>query len=166
MAAIEDTATVYIYRLSKFGLDDIDYKLYVDGKSTHNILKSNEYCAFHVKEGDVTIGAIANGIIEHSLAMDLDDDKDYFLKITPTDGDNFKIESVEETKALIEISKTELNGSILAEDPAKNKLVQEKKTTPKLVPVSDEIAKLYEMKEKGIITEAEFKSLKAKIIAK
>ncbi|MEA2110436.1 MAG: SHOCT domain-containing protein [Campylobacterota bacterium] len=165
--AIEGTATVYIYRASKLGVDDNKYKIYVDGKYSHRQLKTNEYFPFHIREGDVTISAISNGIIEHELTMDLDNEKDYFIRITPIEGDDFTLKAVQEPQALTQIAKTGLSGSMFEEDPKESKLVEKKDTevASPLAP-SDEITKLYEMKERGIITEAEFKSLKAKVIAK
>ncbi len=166
--SIDDTATVYIYRLNHPGLDGTSYKIYVDGRYTHHYLKANEYFPFHIKEGETTISAIANGIIEHAIELDLDDDNDYFLKITPTDGDNFTFEVVGESVALNEITGTVLSGSTFEENPVENKVVEEKVATKPtgISSASDEISKLYDMKEKGIITDAEFQTLKAKVIAK
>ncbi len=164
--AIDGTATVYVYRLPKLGVDATDYKLYVDGKYTHQLLKANEYFAFHIKEGKVTISAIANGILEHSVSLDLSNTQDYFLKVTPVAGDNFTIKAVQEAQALSEILTTDLSGSTREENPEETKLVKAQSPSTKQLSASDEITKLYEMKEKGIISQEEFAALKAKIITK
>jgi hypothetical protein len=166
--SIDDTATVYTYRLNHPGLDGTSYKIYVDGKYAHHYLKANEYFPFHIKEGKVTISAIANGLIEHAIELDLDDDEEYFLRVIPKEGGDFTFEVVNESVALNEIRGTKLSGSTFEENPVEDKVVEEKALTQpqQSTNASDEINKLYDMKEKGIITDAEFQTLKAKVISK
>ena len=162
--AVDNTALVYIYRLATPGLDANNYRIYVDHKYTHQLLKANEYFPFHIKAGDLTISAMTNSIIEHKIAMNLETKKEYFLKITPIEGGDFTLKEVSQTQAINELAATQLSGSEIKEDPTLSKVVDNTKTTQ--VSASDEITKLYEMKEKGIITEAEYQKLKAKVIAK
>ncbi len=164
---IENTALVYIYRLSSHGLDDVKYRLYADDEKINYMLAGGEYAPMHIKTGTVRIRAVANGVLEHTINLNLKAANSYFVKLTPKEGGNFTITATTSAKGLSDLKKTFLSGSTLEIDPLHKKVVEEKKETAIQHPsISGEIAKLYEMKEKGIITQEEFTALKAKVIAK
>ena len=165
--AIENTALVYIYRLSSHGLDDVKYRLYAGNEKIDYMLGGGEYAPVHIKSGAVSIRAVANGVLEHTLDLNLEAPNSYFVKLTPKEGGDFTIEAMTNIQGLTDLKKTFLSGSELEIDPLKKKVVEEKEeTVTQHLSISDEIAKLYEMKERGIITQEEFTALKAKVIAK
>ncbi len=164
---IENTALVYMYRLSSHGLDDVKYRLYADDEKINYMLGGGEYAPVHIKAGTVRIRAVANGVLEHTLNLNLEAANSYFVKLTPKEGGNFTITATTRVQGLTDLKKTFLSGSTLEIDPLHKKVVEEKEeTATKHSSISDEIAKLYEMKERGIITQEEFTALKAKVIAK
>jgi hypothetical protein len=163
---IENSAVVYIYRLLSHGNDDVKYRLFVNGEKIDSIIAANEYVPLHIKTGEVTISAVAKGVIEHSVTMNVQNAQRYFVKLTPTAGGDFTCKTLEPDKASSEIATTFLSGSVLKIDPTQSKIIQTKTDKQTPASASEEISKLYEMNQKGIITDEEFAALKAKVIEK
>ena len=159
----QESALVYIYRPAVHGHNTPTYRLYIDDEKIPYVLGGGEYAPVYIKAGKATLRAVANGILEQSTALDLHAGETYFIRTLPTEGGIFTMQRVTDNEALKELSHTFLSGSELTIDADKKKLITDTKgNTP--TSVSDEIAKLYEMKEQGIITEAEFVRLKTKLI--
>ncbi len=161
----KEGALVYLYRPLVHGHNTPTYRLNVDDEKIPYILGGGEYAPVYVKAGHAKFRAVANGILEQSIALDLQKHHTYFIRILPQENGTFTMQKIAEDPALHEISQTFLSGSELAIDADKKKLIP--RTTPQTsASVSDEIAKLYGMKKEGIITDKEFRQLKAKIIAR
>ncbi len=164
-AISQESALLYIYRPLVHGHNTPAYRLYVDDEKVPYVLSGGEYAPVYVKTGRATIRAVSNGILEQSVTLDLQKGAAYFIRTLPLEGGIFSMQHIADTQALNEISHTFLSGSELSIDTDKKKLITHDQS-PTSISVSDEIAKLYQMKEQGIITEEEFTQLKTKIIGR
>ncbi len=161
----QESALVYIYRPLVHGHNTPTYRLYVDDEKIPYVLGGGEYAPVYVKAGSVTVRAVANGILEQSVILNLHKGRTYFIRTLPQEGGTFTMQRISDDPAQQEIVHTFLSGSELKIDAAKKKLVPQNKPESSAL-ISDEIAKLYKMKEQGIITETEFIQLKTKLIAR
>ena len=159
----QESALVYLYRPSIHGHNTPTYRLYVDNEKIPYILGGAEYAPVYLKAGKATFRAVANGILEQSVTLDLHNNTAYFIRTLPQEDGTFTMQPIAADQALNEISRTFLSGSELQIDADKKKLITHN-AAQESPSASDEIAKLYKMKEQGIITEEEFIRLKTKVI--
>lgn len=175
---LENASLVYIY-LPNYSetVEDIsnqNYRVRINDKSVEGRIKSNEYMAFNLKPQTIKFSATRANIEEKIANLDLKVGGVYYLRIRDNlqDG-SFSFEPVSKEIGEKEIVKTELSGSVLED---KKKILTELVGIPEVkkeetktqisISTTDELEKAYGLKEKGIITDEEFKALKSKIISK
>ncbi|EQB39564.1 hypothetical protein M947_06115 [Sulfurimonas hongkongensis] len=170
-----------------------EYSLRINNKPVMQRIKDGEYMVLNLKPQAMTLSATKNQIQEVVLDLDLKEGETYYLKIVDSqDGSAFDFVKVKSSEAKAEIASTGLAGSseespenIITEfvNPKKSESMEVKAVAPAPVsaqapatskthmqtaPMSktDEIMKAYGLKEKGIINEEEFKTLKTNILNK
>ncbi len=139
--------------------------------------------AFNVKPEQVEISVVRKQIEKKSITLDLKVGQTYYLKIADNlAGNNFDFLRMNKRDAYPELAKTGLSGSTVEnEDNIINVFTDEPKEDESVIvaPLApqttlstsspskmDEIQKAYDMKEKGMLSEDEFKALKAEILAR
>jgi len=188
---IENAALVYVYADSAVGfgegMNSAYFNIRINNKRYLQRIRSGEYMAFDLKPEAMSISATRAQIEEKVVKLDLKAGQIYYLKIRDNlDGGRFEFEQVSSEEATKEIVKTGLAGS--SEESAKNIITEfvnpkedkKENTSPKIEPTtkvqpnadtnaaskSDEIEKAHMLKEKGILSEEEFKALKTEILTK
>ena len=177
---LPDSALVYVYFPQHVATDESShessYNLYFNDRRVNETIFVNEYMPFQVKSGKVKITLSRKQIEEKSILLDLKSGTTYYLKIQDNlSGNNFDFVQVNKNVGLSEISETGLAGTsvsdedniinIFTDTPKKEPKVASSKATTEASKI-DKIQKAYEMKEKGILSEDEFKALKSEILAK
>jgi hypothetical protein len=174
---LENAALVYMYISSSLSTDeggtDIYYRFLINGKIAKEKIRSNEYIALDLKPALTSITLVRGAVEERSVTLNLEAGKIYYLKANVNlENDDFELIQVSEKIGSKEILKTGLAESTAID---KDNLITEyvnkpdEKVTDKSVKVkseADEIQRLYDMKEKGVLTQEEFETLKAKVIGK
>ena len=170
-----------------------DFNIRINNKRYLQRIKSGEYIAFNLKPETMTISATRSQIEEQVLKLNLQSGQIYYLRIKDNiDGDKFEFEQIVNALASKEIIKTGLAGSseespqnIITEfvNPKEDKKedmivkaqpaavaqpapVAQPMVNTKSLSKSDEIEKAYNLKQKGILSEEEYKNLKTEILAK
>ncbi|MDO8454398.1 MAG: hypothetical protein Q7S59_07505, partial [Sulfurimonas sp.] len=159
------------------------FNIRINNKRYLQRIRSGEYMAFDLKPEAMIISATRAQIEEKAVQLDLKAGQIYYLKIRDNlDGGRFEFEQMSEEAAAKEIVKTGLAGS---SEESRNNIITEfvnskEDTSVKVEPTittqpiadtnapskSDEIEKAHNLKEKGILSEEEFKALKNEILAK
>jgi len=183
---LDDAALIYVYVVSQSGVSennkDHAYKIKVNGKNVEGYIKADEYMALDLKPGSVEVTATRADVEAQSIKLELKAGDINYLKIK-SHSDAFAKFDIIKSQSVVakkEISKTvdatsknivekEIESTTIFADkkaPAKESVVQT--PAPIQAPVSkmDELEKAYKLKEKGIISEEEFKTLKSQIISK
>ena len=177
---LANSALVYIYLPSNIGTSDSDYSsdynIRFNGRQVMEKISSNEYMAFNVKPEKVDVSVVRKQIEEKVISLDLKVGQVYYLKIEDNlAGNNFNFIRMNKSDAYPELIKTGLAGSsVESEDNIINVFTDEPKKEESVVATPtantsskiDEIQKAYDMKEKGMLSEDEFNSLKSEILAK
>ncbi len=179
---LADSALVYVYLPSSISDDestnDSDYNIRFNGRQVMERISSGEYMAFNVKPERVEVSVVRKQIEEKSIVLDLKVGQTYYLKIEDNlDGNSFDFVRVNKRDAYPELMKTGLAGSsveseeniinVFTDEPKKEESVVMTPTpTANTSSKIDEIQKAYDMKEKGMLSEDEFNTLKAEILAK
>ena len=176
---LEGAALVYVYVVPQAGVTDNykdhAYKIRVNGKNVEGYVKTGEYLALDLKPGNIELSAARADVEVQSIKLQLAAGDNNYLKIKSY-SDGFAKFDVVKTQDVI--AKKEIASSVNAK--SKNivekeiedtVLLSDKKEPAKeqnVVPLSktDELDKAYKLKEKGVITEEEFKTLKSQIISK
>ncbi|MCX6052711.1 MAG: DUF2846 domain-containing protein [Campylobacterales bacterium] len=175
------------------GTSSKDFNIRINNKRFLQRIKSGEYMAFNLKPEAMTLSATRSQIEEKVLKLNLQSGQIYYLRIKDNmDGDKFEFEQIANAIASKEITKTGLAGSseespanIITEfvNPKEDKkeevivkaqpatvaqpaAVAQPVANTKSLSKSDEIEKAYNLKEKGILSEQEYKALKTEILAK
>jgi len=182
--ALEKGSLVYIYIPESLSTDESlhqsNYLIRINGKRYSQRVMQGEYVVLKLKANPTKISATQQEIMEKSLDLNLENSKIYYLRIRDDlDNGEFSFERVSDAKGLKEISKTGLAGSneespsniitefINPDDENQTQTQQKQETKPvSKSSKTQEIQKAYEMKEKGIITDEEFKALKSDIMSK
>ncbi len=167
---ILDSALVYIYLPATLSNDDETssdiYTIYINDKIVKGALESNEYRAFDMKVNSTTFSIVRGAIERKSITLDLKEGNIYYLKIeNGLENNDFNLLLVNKIQGLKEISKTGLSGSVAVNQNTLITEVIESKETQKISKI-DEIEKAYKLKEKGILSQAEFEKLKTEILVK
>jgi len=185
---LENSALVYVYQPLNIGTDEnmnmSDYNIRFNGRQVMERISTNEYMTFNVKPEKVAISIVRKQIEEKVITLDLKAGQVYYLKILDNlEGNTFDFVRVDKDTAYPELAKTGLAGSsvesedniinVFVDEPEKESaLVLEKEVTQQQTSVApssskmDEIQKAFDMKEKGMLNEEEFNTLKAEILAK
>ncbi|MEA3523171.1 MAG: SHOCT domain-containing protein [Campylobacterota bacterium] len=165
---LKNTALVYVYNAKTVSTDENTYEniftIKIDNKIATAKLFESEYVAYDLKPRTVTISVLKAAIEVKNITLDLEAGESYYLRIKGSESVEF--ENINEAQALKEIAKTGVAGSNYifgAEDKVEG-LVDTTSDNKKPRSEADEIQRLYDMKEKGIITQEEFQTLKAKVI--
>ncbi|WP_321779304.1 hypothetical protein [Sulfurimonas sp.] len=177
------------------GSSDPEYSIRINNKPYMQRLKEGEYIVLNLKPQAMTISATKKQISEKVLKMNFKEGKTYYLKISSSEDGIVNFEQINNSIGSKEITKTGLAGSseessenIITEfvNPKEKESMEVKAAVaPAVVPVTtpqkvtlppavsspqvsktDEIMKAFEMKEKGIVTDEEFKALKINILNK
>lgn len=174
---LENAALVYIYVTSAISTvessSSADYNIRINNKRVLQRVKSGEYTLYNLKPENLTLSAVRSQIEEKKLTLDLKAGEVYYLRVRDNlENGGFVFEKVSKEVGAKEIAKTGLAGSIMEE---KSSIVTEivevinPEDTQKLqAPLSkpDELQKAYNLKEKGILSEEEYKALKKEILTK
>lgn len=169
---ISNNSVVYVYMLNDIGddenLNDKPFSIFVNGKRVTDKIISGEYVAYELKPTKVTISALRGEIESKEIEIDLKPKNSYYLKIkTELDNDDFSFTQMSEQVGKTEILKTGLAGSNrIFKDEKPEEVVSTADANIQKPSKADEIQRLYDMKEKGILTQEEFETLKAKVISK
>ena len=182
-----EAALVYMYVTMDSGINDTDrmpnYVIGINGKNTEGSIEHGTYKYFNLKPGQVTISATRSDIEKQDIKLTLDAGKTYFLRVKSFSDDfaKFEITRVNSNEAYPELKDTTLADkfeksenvisaliSSSSDEPevTKAKAVEASSATTQSPSKMDEIQKAYDMKEKGMLSEDEFNTLKAEILAK
>jgi len=175
---LENSALVYVYQPLNISADEnaniSDYNIRFNGRQVMERISSNEYMVFNVKPEKVDVSVVRKQIEEKVIRLDLQVGEIYYLEILDNlEGNAFDFVQVDKKRAYPQLAKTGLAGSsvenveniinVFSDEPKKEPaLVPTHRTTSKM----DEIQKAFDMKEKGMLSEEEFNTLKAEILAK
>lgn len=192
---LDNAALVYVYAKMSLDSSESstrgEYSLRINNKPVMQRIQDGEYMIFNLKPQPMKISATKKQIQEKVLDLDLNAGQIYYLKIVDSqDGSAFDFVKVSSSHAKVEITKTGLAGS--SEESPENIITEfvnpketesmEVKSSAVAAPVAvpqvsapvttmpmsktDEIMKAYGLKEKGIISDEEFKALKTNILNK
>ncbi|MDP2892840.1 MAG: SHOCT domain-containing protein [Sulfurimonas sp.] len=184
---LEEAVLVYVYVVSQSGVaenyKDHAYKIKVNGKGVDGLVKTDEYMALDLKPGNIEVSATRADIETQSIKLNLKAGDVHYLKVKSFSDAFAKFDLIKEQSVVAkkEIAKTvdatskniiekEIEGVTVFADkkaPVVETAVPVQLSAPQ-VPTSktDELEKAYKLKEKGIISEEEFKTLKSQIISK
>ena len=187
---LANAALVYVYVAMDAGVNDTNrnpyYKVGLNGKNTKGGMVTNEYMAFNLKPETVLISTTRADIEKQELTIQLQAGETRYLKVQSFSDDfgKFSFKEVSSEVGAKEIAKTraavedkkeadyidvlvesvssdeEENAAIVKED------VSEKDTVKSAQSNADELERLFELKEKGAISQEEYETLKAKVINK
>ena len=182
---VAEAALVYVYVSESYGdIESASYQSYsirINGKRVGERLKAGEYTTLDLKPNPVKLSATKDQIIEKSLDLDLKAGETYYLKIRDNlEKGAFAFEHVSKEIGAKEITKTGVAGSMIDDidntitelvgtgKAQESQVVEATREVKAPVPTSkiDELEKAYKLKEKGIINDEEFKTLKSQIISK
>jgi hypothetical protein len=187
---LEEAALVYVYVVSQSGVaenyKDHAYKIKVNGKGVDGLVKTDEYMALDLKPGNVEVSATRADIETQSIKLDLKAGDVHYLKVKSFSDAFAKFDLIKEQSIVAkkEIAKTvdATSKNIIEKEIESVTVFADKKAlvvesaaqtpAPVQLPVqapaskTDELEKAYKLKEKGIISEEEFKTLKSQIITK
>lgn len=183
---MSSAALVYVYITIDSGINDTnrmpDYVVGINGKNTEGSIEYGTYKYFNLKPGQVTISATRSDVEKQEIELTLDAGKTYYLRVKSFSDDfaKFEITRVNSNEAYPELKDTTLADKFEKSENMISELISSSSDEPevlkeKAVEVKeasqstskmDEIQKAYDMKEKGMLSEAEFNALKSEILAK
>ena len=174
--AEQNSSLVYIFVSNDAGNSDNTsaprYLLKIDEKRVKTRISGGEYLAFNLASKSTKFSIVRSSIIEKDITLQLTKNSRYFLKVVTDDASGgFTITEVNEAKGLNEIKGTYLAGAEAEdEDAFLGKFLgedeSEKETTASEQNDAAELERLFELKEKGAITQEEYETLKDKVINK
>ncbi|OQX59957.1 MAG: hypothetical protein B5M52_01650 [Helicobacteraceae bacterium 4484_230] len=173
---------LYVYCLEAVKSSDYGYEIRVNDMTEPLILRDNGYLVFELDSKDISISAqnsddIAGVVDRDTIVLkNVKKGKSYYVKAIISEGEKVDLVAVDSLKAQKEIKNTVLYDQeentyhlfVNDTDKVSGPAVIESDTASSSVAGSDaqEIEKLYELKEKGVISDDEFRRLKKKIIEK
>jgi hypothetical protein len=177
-----DKTLLYVYCLEAVKSSDYSYDIRVNDMPQPLVLRDNGYLVFELDSKDITVSACNSedvaGILDRDTIVlkNVEKGKSYYVKAVIGEGEKIDLVVLDSLKAKKEIKNTVLydqdentfhlfnNDADKVSGPA----VIGSDTASSPAPGSDaqEIEKLYELKEKGAISDDEFRRLKKKIIEK
>jgi hypothetical protein len=173
---LKSAALVYVYVLSdtesSFSNSVSKYDIRINNKKVSQNVSEAEYMALDLQPKSIKLSATKGQIEEQNLHLNLKAGETYYLKIVDKiEGTKFEFYEVSSATGEKEIAKTTLAGSSIESKEyvvdayikeSKLERSEEKQNISKI----DEIQKAYNLKEKGILTDEEFQSLKSEILSK
>ncbi len=169
---LKDTALIYVYIPKTVSTGEESYNdpfsIKIDDKTVTLKLFQSEYVSYDIKPRKLIISAVRAAVEAQEITLELHSDERVYLRVINLDDGTFAFEKIQENRALKEIAKTGVAGSnfIFSDDDKPQGLIETTPNDSKTRTQADEIQRLYEMKEKGILTQDEFETLKAKVISK
>ena len=182
---LENAALVYVYLDMDSGANDTDrmpnYVVGINGKDTEGSIEYGTYKYFNLKPGQITISATRSDVEKQDIELNLDAGKTYFLRVQSFSDDfaKFEIARVNSNEAYPELKDTTLADKFEKSENAISALISSSSDEPEVAKAKaveakasqstskmDEIQKAYDMKAKGMLSEEEFNTLKAEILAK
>jgi len=185
---LENAALIYVYVAPDGEFEsDPQYKLRINNRRVDGNVRKDEYMILNLKPSkNMNISATSGQIQERDLDLDVQVGQTYYLKVQGgLGGGDFNFKNVSNAVGSKEIEKMGLAGSVAEGDD--NSFISElissssqKKPSQEVQPVKviektiiqkpaskpDELQKAYDLKQKGILNDAEFNKLKAEILAK
>ena len=114
---LKDAALVYVYVpesvTSGEDTNTYEYSIRINNKRYMQRVTEGEYLAFDLKPVTIDISATRSQVEEHKLNVTLQSGKIYYFRILKQDDGSFTFDMVDTDKALKEIAKTGLAGSVL-----------------------------------------------------
>ena len=177
---MSDAALVYVYVTMDSGINDTDrmpnYVVGINGKNTEGSVEYGTYKYYNLKPGQISISATRSDVEKQSIELNLDAGKVYYLRIQSFSDDfaKFEITRVNSNEAYPELKDTTLADKFEKSENVISELISSSSDEPEVVKAKatqsiskmDEIQKAYDMKEKGLLSEEEFNTLKSEILAK
>lgn len=182
---MSSAALVYVYLAMDSGVNDTsrmpNYVVGFNGKNSEGSIEYGTYKYFNLKPGQITISATRSDVEKQDIKLNLDAGKTYYLRIKSFSDDfaKFEIARVSSNEAYPELKNTTLADKFEKSENVISELISSSSDKPEVVkeraveskPAQttskmDEIQKAYDMKEKGMLSEEEFNTLKAEILAK
>jgi hypothetical protein len=108
---LENAALVYVYVVGNINTEESDsssdYSIRINGKQFLQRIVADEYLAFNLKPGKITMSATRKQIEEKILTLDLKAGQIYYLKVSDNlDGGNFDFELVNNSEGSKEVALT------------------------------------------------------------
>ena len=187
---LANAALVYVYVGIDDGVNDTDrnpyYKVGLNGKNVKGGMLTNEYMAFNLKPETVEVSATRAEIEKQVLILHLKAGETRYLKAQSFSDDFNKFlfkemssevgaKEIANTRAAVEDKKEDdyisvLIDSVSSEEEGNAAVVKEdaaeKDTEKSEQSDANELERLYELKEKGAISQEEYETLKSKVINK
>jgi len=182
---MSSAALVYVYLSMDSGINDTNrmpnYVVGINGKNTEGSIEYGTYKYFNLKPGQITISATRSDIEKQDIKLNLDAGKIYYLRIQSFSDDfaKFEIKQVNSNEAYAELKDTTLADKFERSQNMISELISSSSDEPEVlkegaiestltqsISKMDEIQKAYDMKTKGMLSEDEFKAIKAEILAK
>jgi len=166
-------ALVYIYIESDTGVNDNDrmpkYTIGINSKDTKESMETYEYKYFYLKEGKTTVSATRAELEVQKLELSLEAGKTYYLRVRSFSDDfgKFDIVEVNEEIALKALKNTNLVGEYKKTEIISEIITPKEKSTQIDRPSKvEELKSALQLKNDGVLSDEEFKTLKAEILAK
>ncbi len=169
---ISNASLVYLYQLNDVSNDDdianTYYTVYINDKRVDDKIRSQEYMFFYLKPNSTTISIKRAAFEEKSITLDLKQGNIYYLRVKDgLDNNEFEVIQVKSSIGLKEIQDTGLVGSVLInKDEVITETIDTENKNKNNLSKTDKIKEAYKMKVDGLITDEEYKELKAQILAK
>ena len=178
---LADAALVYVYVAEGDGFTEMNrkpsYKVAINGKYTEGGIMIGEYKPFDLRPSQIEFSIARADVEIQKIALAIEAGKIYYLRVKSFSDDfaKFEVVNVPAHIGAQEIKKMYLAGVLQEEqnkvieeliEPAKEQSAQQTvvQSAPK-ASKTDELKKAFELKEQGVLTDAEFEKLKAEILA-
>jgi hypothetical protein len=172
---LENAGLVYLYVVPDGAFEsNPNYKVRINGKRVEGRVKKGEYTVFNLKPtNSLKITVVKREIEEKSVTLDIIAGQINYIKVKGSSSEGLTVVHVPNSVGSKEIVKMGLAGSVIDEsvNEAIEELIPEKKKAP-LVQAApsaskvEQIEKAHALKEKGILSEEEYKKLKTEILSK
>ena len=174
---LKGTALVYVYVMADNGINDTDripyYEVKINKKSTDGKIYPQEHLKYNLDADNVTISVVRNDVEKRTIDLNLKRGEIYYLRVVGF-SDRFlgyNYEQIEPEIALQEIKDTAY--AIREESEVLDILVTKDSETTKVKAShlgksqkskTQQIKDAYQLKQAGVINEAEFLKLKTEIL--
>lgn len=172
---LENAGLVYLYVVPDGEFEsNPNYKVLINGKRVEGRVKKGEYTVFNLKPtSNLKISVVKQEIQEKSVTLNITSGHINYIRVKGSATDGLVVKHVPNSVGSKEIVKMGLAGSVIDEsvNEAIEELIPEKKPAPAVQAAPsaskvEQIEKAHALKEKGILSEEEYKKLKAEILSK